>query len=103
MMGGELERGRIVRWAMLFVAGEEANSLAALHNVQRLREAAPDCDLHLEVVNVLEQYQRALDLNVLVTPCLLLVEPKPRVMVVGTLNDVEKVRSALRMDRGESV
>jgi hypothetical protein len=99
-MLGELTGRRMVRRAILFVAGEEANSLAALQNIQKLRDSAPDCDLHLEVVNVLDQYQRALELNILVTPCLLLVEPKPTVMVVGTLKDVEKVRAALRMDRG---
>lgn len=85
----------------LFVAGDEPNSKLARENLLRL------CDQHLhgnhrvEVVDVLENFQAALDNNVLITPTLLVTSPQPPVMVVGTLSDTEKVLAALRLNGGE--
>jgi hypothetical protein len=77
--------------------GEEPNSIAALENLERLREAAPLYRFKVDVVNVLDDYATALEHNVLVTPCLVLVDPPPRVMIAGTLKDLEKVQMALRL------
>jgi hypothetical protein len=85
-----------VRKVILFVAGDGANSMAATRNLALLQQST-DCLFELEVVNVLQQYQRALQYDVLVTPCLVQVEPGPRVMVVGTLHDLAKVRAALQL------
>jgi hypothetical protein len=96
-MSNDAGQGRMIRRVMLFVADNEPNSIAALENFQKLREATPEYQFQLQVVNVLEQYRAALEYNVLVTPCLILIEPPPRVMVVGTLKDLDKVRAALRL------
>jgi KaiB domain. len=89
---------RASRHVLLFVAGSEANSIAALENFQRLREAVRErCDLKLRIVDVLDDYRAALEHKVFVTPCLVLVEPAPKVMLVGTLRDTAKVRAALRL------
>lgn len=82
---------------MLFVAGNEPNSLAARENLQNLCKSTPGFQFELQVVDVLSEYLTALEHNVLVTPSLILVEPGPRVMIVGTLADQEKVRMALRL------
>jgi circadian clock protein KaiB len=84
------------RKVILFVAGDGANSVAATRNFARLQRAAP-CRFELEVVNVLQHYQRALQYDVLATPCLVQVEPAPRVMIVGTLQDTASVYAALRL------
>jgi len=87
----------MVRRMLLFVVGEEPNSIAALENLERLREAASLYRFEVEVVNVLDDYATALQHNVLVTPCLVLVDPPPRVMVAGSLKDLDKVQMALRL------
>lgn len=64
--------------------------------IDNLRQSA-DLPQSTSVVNVLEQYRSAGEHDVLVTPCLVLVEPPPRVVVVATLRDLPTVRAALRL------
>jgi circadian clock protein KaiB len=89
------------RMVMLFVAGSEANSAAAIANLRRLRDSVRGVEIDFEIVDVLQQHATALERRVLVTPCLLLVEPPPQVMIVGSLSDLDKVRTALRLPTGE--
>lgn len=86
-----------MRHVKLFVAGDEPNSVAALQNFRHLRETACDCEIEYEVVDVLQHYREALEYKVLVTPCLVLIDPSPPVMIVGTLKETTKVRAALRL------
>lgn len=85
----------------LFVAGEESNSTQAKENLKRI------CDTYLkgrfqsEIVDVLEDFQTALEHNVLVTPTLILVSPPPKVTIFGNLSDTKKVLAALRLTGGE--
>jgi circadian clock protein KaiB len=94
------EADSAVRRLILFVAGDEPNSIAALDNLRQLCASAPQYAFDLNVINVLEQYEAALKHQVLVTPCLVLVEPQPSVVVVGTLKDHSRVRAALRLPPG---
>ena len=85
----------------LFVAGEEPNSKQAKENLKRI------CDIHLKgryqnkIVDVLEDFQSALEYNVLVTPTLILVSPPPKVTIFGNLSDTKKVIASLRLTGGE--
>ncbi len=88
------------RRLMLFVAGNEPNSAAALANLHRLRDVVPECEIDFEVVDVLKQHTLALERRILVTPCLVLVDPQPEVMIVGSLTDLDRVRLALRLPPG---
>ncbi|MGE0822101.1 MAG: circadian clock KaiB family protein [Candidatus Binatia bacterium] len=94
-----------VRKLLLFVAEGEAHSLAARTNVQKLLNTCGNVPQVLQIVNVLEDYQAALTYRVLVSPCLIQVEPPPRIMIVGTLEDVDQVRTALGLnaEEGEDV
>lgn len=82
---------------LLFVANDELNSKQAKDNLKRI------CDTHLKgryrntVIDVVEDFQLALEHNVLVTPTLILVEPSPRVRIFGNLRDTKKVLEALRL------
>ncbi len=40
--------------------------------------------------------------NILVTPALILVAPRPRVVILGNLSDAPKVLAALRLSGSES-
>lgn len=89
------------RW-LLFVAGGEPNSTRARENLEPLQRAAgPGCAV--EVVDVLEDFQRALEHDVLVTPSLIQLEPGPRRTVLGCLSDAERVAAALglQLERGD--
>lgn len=82
---------------LLFVAGDEPNSKQAKDNLKRI------CDSHLngrcqnKIIDVLEDYQTALEHKVLVIPTLILVEPLPQVRIIGNLSDTKKVFQALRL------
>ena len=82
---------------MLFVAGDEPNSRAARTNLASLCEH----DLHgrarVDIVDVLEEIETAAKHNILVTPTLLVMEPRPAVTIVGNLSDRMKLHAALRL------
>jgi circadian clock protein KaiB len=81
----------------LFVAGDGTNSKQALVNLQRLcREHLDGCSA-IEIVDVVKNYEAAVRDNILVTPALVLVAPRPRVMILGNLSDPQKVLAALRL------
>jgi len=79
----------------LFVAGDEPNSIKARAVLARL------CDEHLkdryelQIVDVFEDYQAAIDHQVIVVPTLIVDAPLPPKTIVGSLGDEEKVLAAL--------
>ena len=81
----------------LFMAGDEPNSKQAWENLKRLQETYLKMPHKKEIVDVLQDFQTALEDNVLVTPCLILVSPLPKVTVFGNLNDTKRVVAALRL------
>ena len=81
----------------LFMADNEPNSKQARENLERLQETHLKMPHKKEIVDVLEDFQMALEDNVLVTPCLILVSPAPKATIFGNLSDTEKVLSALRL------
>ncbi|MCO6042950.1 circadian clock KaiB family protein [Aeoliella sp. ICT_H6.2] len=89
------------RQLILFLAEGEPNSIAARRNLENLLASAYDCQVQVQYVDVLEEYEFALEHRVLVTPTLLMIDPLPRVMIVGTLKDTETVITALRLRRSE--
>jgi hypothetical protein len=82
---------------ILFIAEGEPNSLIAQENLKKICDAHSKYECHIQLVNVLENYLTAQEYNVLVTPCLVLLRPLPRVSIVGTLKDSAKVCAALRL------
>ena len=78
----------------LFVAGDEANSKKARENLTQLCETHLRGQYEIEIVDVLEDFQAALDSNVLLTPALIVVAPEP-ITIFGSLSDNEKVLGAL--------
>lgn len=87
------------RW-LLFVAGNERNSSKARANLERLRADCPPGACEVEVVDVLDDFQAALEHEILVTPALVQLGPGPRVVVLGCLSDLDRVRAALGIETG---
>ena len=83
----------------LYVTGSAPNSIAALANMQAVR-AALDEDHELEIVDVLERPERALADDVLVTPTLLKLAPRPPCRIVGNLSNIHQVLSSLGIVQG---
>ncbi len=81
----------------LFTADDESNSKQAKENLEQLQQTYLKWPHKKEFIDVLEDFQTALENNVLVTPCLILASPLPRVTVFGNLSDTEKVLAALRL------
>lgn len=79
----------------LYVAGHAPNSVQAIANLRAI------CDEHfasgheLEIVDLLDQPQRALADSIIVTPTLLKLSPLPKQRVIGSLDDASQVLQAL--------
>jgi len=75
----------------LYVAGHAPNSLRAITNARAICEEHYADDHELEIVDLLEHPQRALDDGIIVTPTLLKLEPLPAQRMIGSLNDRKEV------------
>jgi circadian clock protein KaiB len=91
--GGRKEQFKFI----LFVAGQEPNSMLARQNLQCL------CQEHLpgrhtiEIIDVFQNLDAALKYNILITPTLVKIAPGPPVTVFGNLSDSPKVLASLRL------
>lgn len=81
----------------LYVADSEHNSRLARENLERICDEYLKGRCRIEEVDVLEDFTSAVKDNIFVTPALVLVAPEPRVTVVGSLSNKERVLSALRL------
>lgn len=96
-LSGEGER---LRYRLcLFVAGREPNSLKAMAVLSRLCESYLRGQHELVVVDVLEDYQAAIDYQIMVVPTLIVEAPLPRKTIVGSLSDEEKVLAMLGLSK----
>ena len=72
----------------LYVAGKLPGSKRALGNLTAFcQQHLPDC-YRLEVIDVFEKPERALEDEVFITPALVVLKPLPVRTVVGNLSDV---------------
>ena len=85
----------------LFVAGNESNSAQARRNLARICKEHLNGRCKIEIVDVLEDTGAAHKDNVLVTPTLILLKPRPKITVLGNLSDTRRVLAALRLNGNE--
>jgi circadian clock protein KaiB len=82
---------------ILFVAGQEPNSVLARKNLQQLcREHLQD-RCAIEIIDVFQNLDAALKHNILITPTLIKVAPGPPLTVFGNLSDSQKVLASLHL------
>jgi circadian clock protein KaiB len=86
----------------LFMAGNGENSQKALANLRSICQEHLNGRCTIETVDVVNDFEAAVRNNILVTPALVLVAPRPRVTVLGNLSDLPKVLAALRLPGSES-
>jgi circadian clock protein KaiB len=97
---GKVARGHYL--FRLFMAGAGANSKQALLNLRRLCQNHLKDHYTIETVDVTKDFQAAVRDNILVTPALILVSPRPRVTILGNLSDLRKVLAAIGLPGSES-
>jgi circadian clock protein KaiB len=85
----------------LFVVGNGPNSKQALANLRSICREHLNGRFTIETVDVVKDFEAAVRENILVTPALILVAPRPRVILLGTLSDRTKVLLALRLPEAE--
>jgi len=76
----------------LFVVGDEPNSVLARENLRDIcAEYLRSGTCKITIVDVQEDFQAALDNNVVVTPMLLVTGPRGRSTIIGNLSDVDRI------------
>ena len=97
---GKEQRGHYL--LRLFMAGNGPNSRQALANLRCLCREHLKGRCTIETIDVVKNFGAAVRDNILITPALVLVAPRPRVVVLGNLSDRRKVLLALRLSEGDS-
>lgn len=100
LRSGKSKRGHYA--FRLFMAGAGTNSRLALANLRRLCQEHLDDRCTIEIVDVTKDFEAAIRDNILVTPALVLVAPRPRAVILGNLSDTKKVLFAIRLSGCES-
>jgi circadian clock protein KaiB len=78
----------------LFIAGNEPNSCLAEQNLRALCFAyLPDCH-HIEIIDVLQDFEAALQAMIMVAPALVVMTPR-LVTMYGALTDTASILAAL--------
>ncbi|MBF0374053.1 MAG: hypothetical protein HQL39_11620 [Alphaproteobacteria bacterium] len=80
----------------LFIAGQCANSVVALHNLQEVLDRLPPGAVELTVTDVLSEPLKALDAGVLITPALLCRDHGKTRMLVGSMATRERLVAWLK-------
>ena len=84
----------------LYVTGLTPVSRRLAERLHRLFETELQHDYHLEVRDILEQPQAAMDDDILVTPTLLRLRPPPPRRLIGDLSRRERVLDGLCLQAG---
>jgi circadian clock protein KaiB len=82
----------------LYVAGNAPNSLAALVNLKAALAELPADRIDLEIIDVLQEPERGLVDDVLMTPMLVRHAPHPERRILGNLSAAGALRSVLTID-----
>ena len=81
----------------LFVAGNNIESMDAINNLERVKALGYLQGAYIEVLDIKQHPELAVEHSVIVTPMLIMEAPKPKVTIVGGLTDTNKVIKALRL------
>ena len=79
----------------LFVSGMSPKSMAAIQNIKKICETCPEGSFDLEIIDLYKHPEVASEQQIIFSPSLIKHEPLPRMMLIGTFSDSEKVRKSL--------
>ena len=75
----------------LYIMGSSARSNRAVKNVQRISECYPAGSFEYTIYDFLEKPELTHERNLVVSPTLIRIHPKPEIRLVGELDDIKKV------------
>jgi circadian clock protein KaiB len=78
----------------LYVAGESPNSVQAIANLHTLCREHLSGQHEIEILDVVKHPSRALEDNILLTPTLVKLAPKPSSRIIGNLSNTQTVMQA---------
>ena len=81
----------------LFVAGSTPRSTTAILNLMDVCKAHLNGRYRLQVVDVFRHPEKAREEQIVATPTLIRLEPRPRRILVGDLSDTPRVLAALEI------
>lgn len=81
----------------LFVTGILTNSTRAIVNVEAICEEHLQGNYELEIIDIYQQPELALQENIIAIPVLIKKFPLPEERVIGDLSDTEKVLKGLNL------
>ena len=80
---------------ILYIAGDSPHSVQALANLKAICADHFPEEYRLEIVDLLLEPDRGLNDGIFVAPTLVKLEPKPKKVILGSLNDVSTVLSSI--------
>jgi len=86
----------------LFIAGNEPNSKQAIEFLARFCEKYLPDRYEYDIIDVLENYQAALDNKIIAVPALLIEAPPPKRIIIGSLQDEERLLKITGILSGEN-
>ena len=87
---------------ILFVISDGANSIRAKENLEQLCEKMLPQPYEIRVVDVVTDFQTALDYNILVTPSVVVTSPSPQKIIHGDLSDARKFAEAMNLSNEDN-
>ena len=92
------EEATPVSWQLrLYIAGQTPKSLAAISNLHRICEEYLAGQFHIEVIDLLEDPQRAEGDKIIAIPTLVRRLPTPIRKIIGDLSNTEKTLLGLQL------
>lgn len=82
----------------LYVTGQSPRAQIAIDNLRRVCDDVLGDDYELDIIDVLEQPERAEEEKIMATPTLIRVVPPPVRRIIGDLSDHRKVRLGLDLN-----
>ncbi|MDM8541487.1 circadian clock KaiB family protein [Desulfococcaceae bacterium HSG9] len=79
----------------LFVADNKPNSAAARRNLELICQTCFTEHFEIIIIDILQNFQAALDNDILASPALLASLPHGEVTIIGDLSDTQNVLTAL--------
>ena len=87
---------------MLFVAGDNAATRIVYSRLEQMCEEKLSGRYRIKLVDIFENLEQACAFDIVATPTLLRLNPKPVRRILGDLSKTEKVLTALGLYNGES-
>src|ERR1700681_3301407 len=75
----------------LFVSGILINSTRAIKNIKHICELYLKGDFKLEIIDIYQQPELAIDEQIIVVPVMIIKNPLPERRIIGDLSNIEKV------------